>query len=93
MIALSLILIIFLLLTLGLFLKKKGQLFVSLLANDENQKAGINTANAFSKACIAASAIGLCVLLINHSTLSLIYISLVMVVTAGFTLSLAKKLA
>lgn len=93
MISIALILIISLLAALGAFLKKKGATFITLLANEDQQVAALNTVNAFGKACFIFSVVGVAILLFNHVTLALIYISVIMISTAGFTLSLAKKLA
>lgn len=93
MIPILLILVIILLLTIGLFLSRKGDTFISLLASEENQMAALNTVTNFGRTCLILSGIGVIALLFNHQTISLIYICLIMIISAGFSLSLAKKIA
>lgn len=93
MIPILLILIILLLLAIGLFLSRKGTAFINVLTNEENQVAANQTINNFSRTSLVLSGLGLLILIFNHQTLSLIYICIIMLISAGFSISLAKKIS
>lgn len=93
MIPILLIIIILLLVLIGLFLAKKGKQFISVLTTDKNQVAAKQTVLQFSRTSLILAGLGVIVLIINHSTFSLIYICLIMLISAFFSISLAKKIS
>ncbi|QIL46095.1 hypothetical protein G7081_02935 [Vagococcus coleopterorum] len=93
MLSIILIISIILLLAIGFFLTRKGTTFISVLAPDDKKEMATKTILSFGKATLALSILGLICLIINQQTITLIFISLMMVISAIFSIKLAKQLS
>ncbi|WEG73219.1 hypothetical protein [Vagococcus intermedius] len=95
LIRILLALIVIILIITARYLFKNFQPFGKMLASENTEMIAEiqETLQAFGKVCLALSVLGLAVFAINHQTISLVYICIVMLASAIFSIKLSKKIS
>lgn len=72
------------------YFKKNKDNFSQVLANDKPKEPIAKVFGTFGKACFILAIIGIPVLLYGHKTIALIYVAVVMAISAVFSVKLTK---
>lgn len=88
-----LIIIILVLFFVANYLNKNNLSFSKVLAGDHPQEPIQTIFKQFAKTCLILGAIGLLFLVLGHKTPALIYIAVVMIASALFSIKLSKLIS
>ncbi|MDF0480607.1 hypothetical protein OL233_09960 [Vagococcus sp. PNs007] len=94
MIRILLAIIIIVLLITAKYLNSHSESICKIFGTTEEDSQAIDkTLQKFSKACLLFSALGLAAFLLNHQLIAIIYICLVILTSAIFSIKFAKSLS